>query len=118
MSSRPGGTARSAVGAGGSFWFPPARAANAAPGRGTPFWIRRELSSWSLGSWLYLREGSGNAPGTIGGPSQLGGRSEERRVGKECVSTCRARWAPDHYNKKYYKLHATRGHYSSYVHEE
>src|SRR3546814_16486420 len=73
MSSRPGGTARSAVGAGGSFWFPPARAANAAPGRGTPFWIRRELSSWSLGSWLYLREGSGNAPGTIGGPSQLGG---------------------------------------------
>src|SRR3546814_3811782 len=23
------------------------------------------------------------------------GRSEERRVGKECVSTCRSRWAPD-----------------------
>src|SRR3546814_13420769 len=23
-------------------------------------------------------------------------RSEERRVGKECVSTCRARWSPDH----------------------
>src|SRR3546814_15027259 len=23
-------------------------------------------------------------------------RSEERRVGKECVSTCRARWAPVH----------------------
>src|SRR3546814_3132439 len=23
-------------------------------------------------------------------------RSEERRVGKECVSTCRTRWAPDH----------------------
>src|SRR3546814_14851236 len=22
--------------------------------------------------------------------------SEERRVGKECVSTCRSRWAPDH----------------------
>src|SRR3546814_15033023 len=22
-------------------------------------------------------------------------RSEERRVGKECVSTCRSRWAPD-----------------------
>src|SRR3546814_12661734 len=22
-------------------------------------------------------------------------RSEERRVGKECVSTCRARWRPD-----------------------
>src|SRR3546814_17475707 len=23
-------------------------------------------------------------------------RSEERRVGKECVSTCRSRWLPDH----------------------
>src|SRR3546814_13434787 len=28
----------------------------------------------------------------------LGGliRSEERRVGKECVSTCRSRWSPHH----------------------
>src|SRR3546814_19440822 len=26
-------------------------------------------------------------------------RSEERRVGKECVSKCRSRWSPDHYNK-------------------
>src|SRR3546814_13236263 len=24
------------------------------------------------------------------------GRSEERRVGKECVRTCRSRWSPDH----------------------
>src|SRR3546814_12878027 len=28
-----------------------------------------------------------------GGPEQ---RSEERRVGKECVSTCRSRWSPYH----------------------
>src|SRR3546814_20163414 len=27
-------------------------------------------------------------------------RSEERRVGKECVSTCRYRWSPDHSKKK------------------
>src|SRR3546814_13944318 len=27
-------------------------------------------------------------------------RSEERRVGKECVSTCRSRWSPDHSKKK------------------
>src|SRR3546814_12166250 len=27
-------------------------------------------------------------------------RSEGRRVGKECVSTCRSRWSPYHYNKK------------------
>src|SRR3546814_11800325 len=26
-------------------------------------------------------------------------RSEERRVGKECVSTCRSRWSPDHLKK-------------------
>src|SRR3546814_14044058 len=25
---------------------------------------------------------------------QMGERSEERRVGKECVSTCRSRWSP------------------------
>src|SRR3546814_19755499 len=27
-------------------------------------------------------------------------RSEERRLGKECVSTFRSRWSPDHYKKK------------------
>src|SRR3546814_12166173 len=27
-------------------------------------------------------------------------RSEERRVGKECVSTCRSRWSPHHSTKK------------------
>src|SRR3546814_4238888 len=30
----------------------------------------------------------------FGGVSQM--RSEERRVGKECVSQCRSRWAPYH----------------------
>src|SRR3546814_8667109 len=28
--------------------------------------------------------------------AQLQHRSEERRVGKECVSTCRSRWSPYH----------------------
>src|SRR3546814_10544411 len=28
-------------------------------------------------------------------------RSEERRGGKECVSTCRSRWSPYHEKKKY-----------------
>src|SRR3546814_12848664 len=27
-------------------------------------------------------------------------RSEERRVGKECVSTCRSRWSPFHSKKQ------------------
>src|SRR3546814_16729712 len=28
-------------------------------------------------------------------------RSEERRVGKECVSTCRSRWSPYHSKNKH-----------------
>src|SRR3546814_11584213 len=31
-----------------------------------------------------------------GAPRAIAFRSEERRVGKECVSTCRSRWSPDH----------------------
>src|SRR3546814_5715184 len=30
------------------------------------------------------------------GETDVTGRSEERRVGKECVSTCRSRWSPYH----------------------
>src|SRR3546814_4253922 len=29
-------------------------------------------------------------------PPDMTSRSEERRVGKECVSTCRSRWSPYH----------------------
>src|SRR3546814_13292783 len=36
----------------------------------------------------------------IGPYARRSWRSEERRVGKECVSTCRSRWSPDHYNKQ------------------
>src|SRR3546814_18336900 len=32
-------------------------------------------------------------------------RSEERRVGKVCVSTCRSRWSPYHSKKKYILNH-------------
>src|SRR3546814_19902681 len=42
----------------------------------------------------------GFVAGEIGHAPRLGGvgniRSEERRVGKECVSTCRSRWSPYH----------------------
>src|SRR3546814_6889150 len=31
-----------------------------------------------------------------GGGGAILNRSEERRVGKECVSTCRSRWSPYH----------------------
>src|SRR3546814_14749334 len=39
-------------------------------------------------------------------------RSEERRGGKECVSTCRSRWSP--YNSK--KNHVERAHVSTSTH--
>src|SRR3546814_17918841 len=43
--------------------------------------IRRDLSKLSLDTLLSAIEP---------------GRSAERRVGKECVSTCRSRWSPSH----------------------
>src|SRR3546814_16821877 len=48
---------------------------------------------------------AGKATTTVVGAAALAAvptrpsRSEERRVGKECVSTCRSRWSPDHYKK-------------------
>src|SRR3546814_20833192 len=35
------------------------------------------------------------------------GRSEERRVGKECGSTFRSRWKTDHYKKNEYESNQT-----------
>src|SRR3546814_20230330 len=40
------------------------------------------------------------ARGWTDSPPDVIARSEERRVGKECVSTCRYRWSPDHSKKK------------------
>src|SRR3546814_2342538 len=42
--------------------------------------------------------GSGAAVGAKMVPVAIGSqlRSEERRAGKECVSTCRSRWSPYH----------------------
>src|SRR3546814_18960142 len=48
----------------------------------------------------HLRAGEGllalTLPPLRGGPPP---RSEERRVGNECVSTCRSRWSPYTYKK-------------------
>src|SRR3546814_5022009 len=51
------------------------------------------LSPAALGArfpWLHVDD---LAAGTLGLSNE---RSEERRVGKECVSTCRSRWSPYH----------------------
>src|SRR3546814_17722435 len=42
-------------------------------------------------------------PPLVEHPEAMGGfmeRPEERRVGRECVSTCRSRWSADHEKKK------------------
>ena len=41
-------------------------------------------------------ERAGLRPGNRGSWYQDVPRSEERRVGKECVTTCRSRWSPYH----------------------
>src|SRR3546814_12292092 len=46
-----------------------------------------------------LTAGIGVAAGDVVA-GNIGHRSEERRVGKECVSTCRSRGSPDHIKKK------------------
>src|SRR3546814_4969768 len=58
--------------------------------------------------FAFLDRHNGNRTGTVvgdvdrffvGGKDQMlrrRPRSEERRVGKECVSTCRSRWSPYH----------------------
>src|SRR3546814_17820751 len=48
---------------------------------------------------LGVRRLAGEAAAVEGQVGRMGApaaRSEERRVGKECVSTCRSRWSPYH----------------------
>src|SRR3546814_12742637 len=58
---------------------------------------------------LPWQPGVAGEPGALGAPPRLQSRSEERRVGKECVRTCRSRWSPSHSNKKYI-IHKTSSH--------
>src|SRR3546814_19253126 len=44
------------------------------------------------------RDARRHQPVQLSGKADLS-RSEERRVGKECVSTCRSRWSPYHYKQ-------------------
>src|SRR3546814_13872933 len=60
-----------------------------------PRWMGQE----DLTKWHYVPVGVGLFGGqllTLAGALGPGHRSEERRVGKECVSTCRSRWSPYH----------------------
>src|SRR3546814_19620485 len=61
--------------------------------RGGRFCRRRLVGSFVCGFLLCLLARARVAPRLVPRGRQ---RSEERRVGKECVSTCRSRWAPYH----------------------
>src|SRR3546814_20994354 len=50
----------------------------------------------------------GALDGRIGVLADVQPRSEARRVGKECVSTCRSRWSPDHLQKNNKRIHITK----------
>src|SRR3546814_9373304 len=53
-------------------------------------------SEYVLKLWLANGVTSVRDVGSSGRPIEWLLRSEERRVGKECVSTCRSRWSPSH----------------------
>src|SRR3546814_19338535 len=57
----------------------------------------------------YVRGYTRATMGGTAGSHLATGRSEERRVGKECVSTCRYRWSTYHYknNPLKYPTHLT-----------
>src|SRR3546814_3131887 len=75
---------QSRLGGSGSFWFD-----ELAPGR------HQAVVGTDGGDARCTLDVPANAANGI---ADLGAvvRSEERRVGKECVSTCRSRWSPDH----------------------
>src|SRR3546814_4390840 len=50
----------------------------------------------SASTRIYLAGGATDMRKGFDGLAVLVQRSEERRVGKECVSTCRSRWSPYH----------------------
>src|SRR3546814_17586924 len=52
------------------------------------------------GAWCRARRTGPPDDWGPGGDRNVCSRSEERRVGKECVSTCRSRWSPYHEKKK------------------
>src|SRR3546814_8742989 len=63
--------------------------------------VRPWLDGLDLDDGVHRRAGARPCLCMEEGSARLGvrpqsGRSEERRVGKECVSTCRARWSPYH----------------------
>src|SRR3546814_10947469 len=68
------------------------------------------------------RDGSKNTPSLSASPRLCANqfffapRSEERRVGKECVSTCRSRWSPSHKKKQKTNIHEHKNNLTPHQH--
>src|SRR3546814_21011252 len=69
----------------------------------TPFWFNASVTFWGCYHCCCLKQQAWSS--CIFYAEKLAAlpdathddiRSEERRVGKECVSTCRSRWSPSH----------------------
>src|SRR3546814_19441935 len=63
---------------------------------GQPGNVLAVLAGMELAGGIESGDGEGQQPGADLRLDLEGGRSEERRVGKECVSTCRSRWSAYH----------------------
>src|SRR3546814_20752234 len=57
---------------------------------------RRKQLYARVASWIADSDSHDASSCGVCSRSLEGVRSEERRVGKECVSTCRSRWSPYH----------------------
>src|SRR3546814_11539496 len=66
-------------------------------------------AAFAMGGGAAVAAARGVAGGALSA-IRAGTRSEERRVGQECVSTCRSRWSPYHY-KKNRKPHSEQRHW-------
>src|SRR3546814_13255445 len=68
--------------------------------------IAEQLGAFSSDLYGYMMSGGAVRPVSVGKPAAAAPktpaatRSEESRVGKECVSTCRSRWSPYHSKTK------------------
>src|SRR3546814_10862889 len=66
----------------------------------TPFrqaqWLLRTNGCWNDRHQITQSPAAGSAGFNVRSGRTVGPSSEERRVGKECVSPCRSRWSPSH----------------------
>src|SRR3546814_11223784 len=66
-------------------------------------WEREQYALWQQAALGYIShplDAYASNPVWTSDPKTTPYRSDARRVGKECVSTCRSRWSQYHYNKQ------------------